>query len=452
MAEEKSERHTDLWGKKVVVVGLGRSGTAAARLLAAKGAEVWITDQRSQQELAMETERLKDYPVHFALGGHPSSVFSGASLAVISPGVPTASLSNLGIPVIGDVELASWFLAAPIVGITGTNGKSTTTTLVGEMFKAWGMKVFVGGNLGISLCEAVLSETHWDWVVAELSSFQLETIKTFCPQISVLLNVTPNHLDRYPSFSDYLAAKLRIFTNQKDEHWAVLNNDDPVSGPLRSGIKAGIASISRKQRPALGVWLEGDRLMSNIDRLQETAHRSGILLRGEHNVENVLAAVAVAQLAGCPTEIIRGTIGRFTGLEHRLEIVRRSRGITYANDSKATTVAAAASAINSFTEPIVLIAGGQDKGMDFALLKPLIAKKTRAVVLIGESRKTIREVLEGAVPIYEATSLKEAVDTANALASSGDVVLMSPACASFDMFRDYEDRGRQFKALVSALT
>ena len=450
----------ELKGKKVVVVGLGRSGQASARLLTFLGAEVWVTDQRSSQELAQEITMLKGQPVRFSLGGHPASVFSGAALAVVSPGVSPAGLIGCSAPIMGEVELAFRHLTASLVAITGTNGKSTTTALVGEMLKAWGKRVFVGGNLGIPLCEAALSALSatgggrdlFEWVVAEVSSFQMETIETFRPRIAVLLNATPNHQDRYAHFQDYLSAKLRIFSNQTKSDFAVVNLDDPVLRSIPPTLKARVVPISRRERPEGGVWMEGDRLISGLSGRRVIARRSEILLRGEHNLENVLAAVAVAQLAGCPTEVIQKIISQFPGLEHRLETVRRRREVLYVNDSKATTVAATACALESFEEPVILIAGGRDKGGDFQSLRPILSRKAIAVILIGEAREKIRTALEGTTPIYEAMSLREAVERAAALASPGHVVLLSPGCASFDMFRDFEDRGRQFKALVASVS
>jgi UDP-N-acetylmuramoylalanine--D-glutamate ligase len=441
-----------LKGKKVVVVGLGRSGVAAAKLLIEKGAEVWVTDRRSSKELAYEMKELKDWPVRFVLEDHSASIFSGAALTVVSPGVPTASIETGGTPVIGETELAFRYLSAPMIAITGTNGKSTTSALLGHILKTWDKRVFVGGNLGIPLCEAARSKKPWEWIVAEISSFQLETIETFRPRIAVLLNITPNHLDRYPHFRGYICTKLRIFERQTQNDRAVVNFDDEIIRSYLSTIRPGIVGFSRKERPPKGVWLDGDRLISDLGGSREIVRRNKILLRGEHNLENVMAAAAAAQLAGCPEEFIRKALSHFSGLEHRLEVVRVHQGVLYVNDSKATTVSATASALESFEEPVILIAGGQDKGMDFSLLKPVISRKVRDVILIGEAREKIRKALEDDhVPIHEAASLNEAVKAAATLATAGQVVLMAPGCASFDMFRDFEERGQQFKALVSSL-
>ena len=440
-----------LKGKKVVVVGLGRSGEAATKLLVKEGAEVWVTDRRVKEELTSEIERLKDQSIHFELGGHPPSLFSGAALAVLSPGVPTASLNSGGVPVIGEVELAFRYLSAPVAAITGTNGKSTTCALIGEIFKVWGKHVFVGGNFGVPLCAAAYSDEPWAWVVAEVSSFQMETITTFRPRIAVLLNMTPNHLDRYADFQDYVNAKLRIFSCQTADDYAVVNSDHETTAAYLSNLKSRVVGIGRKKRLSQGVWLEGDRLVSNLGGLREIIHRDEIPLRGEHNLENVMAAAATALLAGCPADIVRKGIRRFSGLEHRLEIACQRQGVLYVNDAKATTVSAVVCALKSFNEPVILIAGGQDKGVDFSPLRSVIQQKAKAVVLIGQAREKIRRAIEGTVPVHEEESLDDAVHRAAALAAAGDVVLMAPGCASFDMFLNFEDRGRQFKAVVAAL-
>ena len=442
----------ELNGKKVVVVGLGRSGMAAAKFLVEAGAKVWIADRRPEKELIREVEEMKGWPVQFKFGGHPASIFEDAALSVISPGVPASSMDTGQVPMIGELELASRYLSGTLVAITGTNGKSTTSALVGEILRAWGKHVFVGGNLGIPLCEAARSKRAWDFIVAEVSSFQLETIETFRPYIAVLLNVTPDHLNRYKRFEDYLLTKLRIFENQTPSHWAVVNFEEEPIQSYRSILKGRIVGISPTGKPSVGVWLEGDDLVSNLGGVGKVVHRSEIRLLGRHNLQNVMAAVAVCLLLECPVEVIRKGLGQFKGLEHRLEFIRRRRSVSYINDSKATTVAAVVCALESFSGRVVLIAGGQDKEIDFGPLRPVVLRRTKAVVLIGETRDKIQRVLEGTVPIHQADHLEEAVKVASGIARTGDVVLLAPGCASFDMFHDFEDRGRQFKDFVERLS
>lgn len=451
----------ELRGKKVTVVGLGRSGRAAARLLAQQRAVVTVTDRRTAAELEEPMEALKDYPVRYCVGGHPSEVFRDAELIVMSPGIGVEQVEtiraarNQGVPVIGEMELGFRFAKAPVVAITGTNGKSTTTALIGEILKQAGRRVFVGGNLGRPLSEAVLEGSPWDWIVVEVSSFQLETIQAFHPRVAVLLNVTPNHMDRYRKMEDYLAAKLRLFENQTASDAAVINADDALVLRQTGAIRARRILVSQTPRPQDGVYLESGAIVSagvNApgERI-EIIPRDEIRLPGRHNLENALAASASGLLCGCPADGIRKTIRQFKGLEHRLEPVRKRNGVLYVNDSKATTAVALAMALEAFQEPIVLIAGGRNKGGEFAVLRELLSRRVRTAVLIGEARPLLRAAWDGAVPLIEAGSLEEAVRVAARTAVAGDVVLLAPACASFDMFRDFEDRGNRFKEIVKGL-
>jgi len=455
-------------GAKVTVVGLGRSGRAAARLLVRRGAAVTVTDRRPSAELAAPMAALKDGPVRYCVGGHPTEAFQDAELIVMSPGIAVENVEAVraardrGVPVIGELELASRFITAPVAAITGTNGKSTTTSLIGEILKQAGRRVFVGGNLGRPLCEAVLEPVEWDWIVAEVSSFQLETIQAFRPRVAVLLNVTPNHLDRYRTLDDYRAAKWRLFENQTAEDAAVINADDPIVLRHAGSVRARRIFFSRAPRPGAGlpagqagVYLEAgavvaDGVTAGAARV-EIIRRDEIPLPGSHNLENVLAASAAGLLCGCPADQIRNVVREFKGLAHRLEPVRKYNGVLYVNDSKATTVVALAKALESFPEPIVLIAGGRNKGAEFSLIRDLVSRRVKTAVLIGEARPTLRAAWNGAAPLIEAGSLEEAVRVAVQTASVGDVVLLSPACASFDMFRDFEDRGNRFKEIVNNL-
>lgn len=450
--------------KKVTVIGLGRSGRAAARLLAHQQARVTVTDQRPSGAVREGVKGLENCPIRYFLGGHPAEAFQGADLIVISPGIavdglePVRVARSAGVPVIGEMELAFGYATAPIVAISGTNGKSTTTVLAGEILKASGRKVFVGGNLGRPFSEAVPDpggRKGWDWIILEVSSFQLETIRAFRPSVAVMLNVTPNHLDRYKGMNEYRAAKWRLFENQTREDVAIVNADDPVVFENSGSLRGRRLFISRTPRPEEGVYLESGRVVStgsgSKPRHVEILRQGEILLRGSHNLENVLAASAVGVVCGCPAEAIRSAVKKFEGLEHRLETVRLREGVLFVNDSKATTIAALARSLESFTEPIVLIAGGRYKGGDFSDLCDSIRRRVKAAILLGEAQPVIRKALEGATLLMDARSLGEAVRLAGEKAISGDVVLLAPACSSLDMFRDFEDRGRQFKEAVHGL-
>jgi len=452
---------TELKGKRVTVVGLGRSGRAAARLLAEQNADVTVTDRRSAGDLAEPLAALKEAPIRYFIGDHPPEAFRESDLIVLSPGVDADRTEGIrtararGVPVIGELELGFRFLTAPVLAITGTNGKSTTTVITGDILREAGRRVFIGGNLGRAVCEAVLERSDWDWIVLEVSSFQLETIQSFHPRVAVLLNVTPNHMDRYSVMEDYLAAKLRIFENQNGNDAAVINADDPLVFARTASIRSRRILIGQEMRPAAGVYLEAGFLIANgvtdsSDRV-ELLRREEIHLPGKHNLENVLAASAAALLCGCSSESIRTVIGRFKGLEHRLETVRQLKGVLYINDSKATTTDALAKALEALDAPVVLIAGGRNKGGEFASVRPLLSRRVRAAILIGEARPVLRASWEGAVPLIESESLEDAVRVASEKAVAGDIVLLSPACSSFDMFQNFEDRGRRFKAIVKEL-
>jgi UDP-N-acetylmuramoylalanine--D-glutamate ligase len=451
----------ELKGKKVTVVGLGRSGRAAARLLVRQGAAVTVTDRRTDAELKEPLAVLSDCPVRYSLGGHPPEAFQEAELIVMSPGIGVDQVEaiqaamNQGVPVIGEMELGFRFAEAPVVAITGTNGKSTTTALIGEILKQAGGRVFVGGNLGPPLSEAVLERSSWDWIAVEVSSFQLETIQTFRPRVAVLLNVSPNHLDRYRKMEDYIAAKLRIFENQTSADSAVVNADDAIVVRQTGAIRARRVFFSQTPSSEDGVYLESGAVVATGVREAsgrvEIIRRDEILLSGLHNLENVLAASAAGLLCGCPADGIRKTIRKFKGLKHRLELVRKRNGVLYVNDSKATTAVALAKALEAFPEPIVLIAGGRNKGGEFGALRNLLSRRVRTAVLIGEARPALRAAWDGAAPLVDAVSLEEAVRFAARTAVAGDVVLLAPACASFDMFRNFEDRGNRFKEIVNEL-
>ena len=447
----------NLKNKNVLVVGLARSGVSAVRLLLKEGAKVTVTDTAGKDKLVDAVSRLKGLSISYELGGHNLETFLKSDLIIISPGVPYKSEYLLkarekGIPVISEIELAYNLLKSPIIGITGTNGKSTVTTLTGELIKACKRNVFVGGNLGTALTDAVLSDKKWDAAVAEISSFQLETIRDFRPKTAVLLNITPDHLDRYDSMDEYVWAKARIFENQDKSDFAVLNADDAYTSDIIKNIKSDIILFSRLKSIDRGVYIKGNDIVSNISGKDEIVIKTDELgIKGVHNIENAMASIAAAQLSGCPVEFMRPALKRFAGLEHRLELVKTINGVKYINDSKGTNVGAVVKSLEGFSEPVILIAGGLDKGGDFTPLRGLVKEKVKCLILIGKAKDKIADAVGGLTDTIFASSLEDAVNIASHKADKGDVVLLSPACASFDMFKNYEERGRVFKEAVSRL-
>ncbi|MEQ1679966.1 MAG: UDP-N-acetylmuramoyl-L-alanine--D-glutamate ligase [Nitrospira sp.] len=461
---------TQLAGARVTVVGLARSGVAATRLLQEVGAVVTLADRKDRGELLGVLESLDQATTRFALGRDYESALNTAELVVISPGVPyrleaLERVRHRGVKVISELDLASRFLSAPILALTGTNGKSTTVTLTGKMLQESGKRVFVGGNLGTAISEAALHSLQamkagcpcpYDALVVEVSSFQLETVEQFHPWIAGILNVTVDHQDRYESIDEYIAAKNRIFENQTPSDYALFNLDDSRVAPLRRGARARVLGFTRTQTLPSdldgGTYLDRDRLMTTIGgRTQEICPRSEIKILGNHNVENAMVAATYALLSGCPLSVVRQVLREFPGLEHALEVVRERRGTCFINDSKGTNVDATLKALESIEQPIWLIAGGRDKGGDFSRLAPVIRRRVKRLILIGEAASLIVKAIEGYQEVERAETLKQAIELAAAGAGVGEVVLLSPACASFDMFADYQDRGRQFKALVQSL-
>ncbi|CAN5843359.1 UDP-N-acetylmuramoyl-L-alanine--D-glutamate ligase [soil metagenome] len=440
-------------GKRVTVVGAARSGVAAAELLVRRGATVTLTDLRSE---IPEEHALRAAGVRLALGGHQSSLFTRADLIVLSPGVPSnmaaiAEARAAGIPVLGELELASRWLRGRVVAITGTKGKSTTTTLTGRMLEAGGHRVLVGGNIGHALSAQVEDSTADTIHVVEASSFQLESIDTFRPWIAVLLNFSPDHLDRHADVAEYAAAKSRIFVNQTAADWAVLNADDQSVGRMAAEAASRKLQFSMTDSLASGVLVQGDAIVRRTaDGDRPLVPLSSIRLLGRHLIADVLAASAVASLAGIDAQAMTNAVEAFRGLEHALEPVAEFGGVMFVNDSKATNIEAARRAIESF-ESLVVIMGGRFKGGDFADLREVLAERNAAVIAIGEARPLIREALNGVVAVQEAIDMNAAVRTAFASASPGTAVVLAPACASFDMFRDYAERGRVFKQEVLRL-
>ncbi|HUS06469.1 MAG TPA: UDP-N-acetylmuramoyl-L-alanine--D-glutamate ligase [Bryobacteraceae bacterium] len=438
-------------GKDVVVVGMAKSGLAAVELLRKQGARVRAVDERFAAQLGSAGERLEALGVAL-LPQKPESL-AGADLIVISPGVP-ADLEDLtrpreaGVPVIGEVELASYFLQGPVIGITGANGKTTTTAMTGHILRQSGIAVQVGGNIGTPLTAMIDSSKAGQWNVIELSSFQLETISRFRANIAVALNVTPDHLDRHHTFENYVAAKRRLFETQQAGDFAVLNADDASCVGYAQATAADILWFSVARPVTPGVYLGNGKLY--FDEL-ELLPISDIPLKGIHNVENTMAAAAAARLAGASLSRIAAAIRTFPGVEHRLEFVRERQGVSYYNDSKATNVDAAQKAIDAFAGGLWIILGGKDKNSDYTVLRDSLRRKSRGILLIGAAAPKIASQLGDGLPLIQAGTLEAAVETAAAQAGPGETVLLAPACASFDQFENFEHRGRVFKTAVMQL-
>lgn len=452
----------ELQGRKALVLGAGRSGVASARFLAERGAVVALHDKKDIAEWTGAALGLKERNgVGLISGNLPSWLLDQIDLVVISPGVPTNTIPARYIDrkdgeVIGEVELAYRFMKGRIVGITGSNGKTTTTTLIGELLKDAGIPTQVGGNIGTPLLSLAESSTDETWSVVELSSFQLETIRDFHPNVAVCLNVTPNHLDRYESFTDYAVAKHRIFMNQTADDVAILNADDEITASWVKGLKASVTQFSVKRELDEGLFLRGRELVCRANGKEKVlTTRDEIFLRGLHNVENVLAALAAGLACGASPESMRETVADFKGVEHRIEFVAEVDGVRFYNDSKATSVDATLKALEALSEgdgKTVLILGGRGKNAPYAPLVPLIESSVRSLILIGEDADNIERQLNGHAQIVRAGDMQNAVAKGLEAAESGDAVLLAPACASFDIFKSFEERGTVFKSAVLALT
>ena len=485
-------------GKNVTVIGLARSGVGAANLLTDLGAHVTVTDTKTEDKLQGFITKLSA-GVKRVLGGHPDHLFTSADMIVISPGVPLnikpLSLArSKGIPVISELELAYQIInmrdaefgmrnihvgrETQFLAVTGTNGKSTTTALLDFMMKKGGFKTILGGNIGNALTEEIhkqsteSKEQRVDWLVAEISSFQLEAIRDFRPKGAAILNVTPDHLDRYHSIEEYGDTKARVFENQTYDDFLVLNRDDPetmkifnakckmpspASQPGRQNTKLPKVYFFSRKEKVEGLYSGDGKIWCKLPSLSLVPRPFPLIgieeikIKGVHNLENAMAASAMALLAGCPAEAVIDSLRRFEGLEHRLEPVRELGGVTYINDSKGTNVGAVLKSLESFSNPVVLIAGGRDKAGEFSLLRDMVKERVKALILIGEASEKIKKALGDITQTVMAQSLKDAVEASRDLAEKGDIVLLSPACASFDMFTDFEDRGRQFKRIVMEL-
>jgi UDP-N-acetylmuramoylalanine--D-glutamate ligase len=446
----------ELNGKRALVVGLGKSGVASALFMKSHGARVTVSDTKSGDELRNEIPVLLDHGITVETGGHGDRTFRGQDLIVVSPGVPVdapplVQARSMGETVIGEIELAAQFLPGPIVAITGSNGKTTTTRLTGEILTASDFSTLVGGNIGtpaISLAERAKPDT---FVVLEISSFQLETIQTFRPKVAVVLNVTPDHLDRHGTFEIYTDAKARIFENQQGSDFAVLNADDPTCVAMGARTRAQVFWFSRQKEVQQGAWVrDGNIVFRDSKGQREILQVSEIPLKGAHNLENVLAAVCTGVLMGCAPQKIRKAVRDFKAVEHRLEFVATIAGVDYYNDSKATNVDATIKALESFPANIHLILGGKDKGSDYTVLNDLIRQRVKRIYTIGAAAAKIESQVKGAEVVH-AETLENAIRKAHGAAQSGDIVLLAPACASFDQFKSYEHRGKLFKDIVRAL-
>jgi UDP-N-acetylmuramoylalanine--D-glutamate ligase len=446
----------ELKGKKVLVVGLGKSGLAAALFLRRRGAQVTVSDVRSAEALAKDIPGLLEEGINVEAGGHGLLTFRRQDLIVVSPGVPLdtpelAQVRAFGLPVIGELELASRFLKGQIMAITGSNGKTTTTALVGEILKQAGLRTLVGGNIGVPVVALIEESTDDTWSVLEVSSFQLETTQQFHPRIAVILNITPDHLDRHGTFENYAMAKERIFAAQNETDCVILNADNVRAAAAAVRSTAEVHWFSIEHPVDVGAWVEDGYVVyrpAKDAHVEKIMPLGGIPLKGEHNVENVLAAVCAARRAGAASEAIRHAIENFRAVEHRLEYVATINGVEYYNDSKATNVDATAKAVAAFDSGIHLILGGKDKNSDYSLLAPLLRARVRAVYTIGSAAAKIESHLRGVVPIYSCETLNKAVSSAAAAARPCEIVLLAPACSSFDQFENYEHRGRVFKELV----
>ncbi|CAB1081546.1 UDP-N-acetylmuramoyl-L-alanine--D-glutamate ligase (EC [Olavius algarvensis Delta 1 endosymbiont] len=462
----------DVAQKNVVVVGLGVTGIAAARFLKNRGAAVVATDQASASELGSKVREFSALGIPLELGGHRSETFNRADLIVLSPGVshtiaPVLQARDRGVPVMGEIELASRYIRQPVAAMTGTNGKTTTTELLGDMLERSGLNVFVGGNIGNPLIDYAGGKQEADVIVAEISSFQLDTTATFKPHIGVLLNITADHLDRYPDFEAYAASKIRLFENQQADDVAVLNGADPLVRSLTQKMTSRILIYPNPEGEEIGARLIDRDIELDPDAISGTASEirnphaairnqfalnlSGFKLAGRHNRENACAASLAALAAGGRPQAIQDTLNQYRGSAHRMEYIATIADIDFYNDSKATNVAAVMRAVECFDKPVVLIMGGLDKGSDFKELRDIFTRHVKKLFLLGQAADLIRRALDDTVPTATATSMTAAVSQAYRDSSAGDVVLLSPGCASFDMYDNYAQRGNDFKESVTKL-
>jgi UDP-N-acetylmuramoylalanine--D-glutamate ligase len=446
----------DFTGKKIIIIGMGKTGIATARFLGNQGAKVVVTDEKQFDQWGGEFKQIAGEK-WLEVGDYNARVLEGANIVVPSPGVPPNSdllveAQKKNIPVVSEIELAYWFLKVPVIAVTGTNGKTTTTTLLGEILRRSGKKVFVGGNIGTPLIEYAETSQKDDFVVAEISSFQLQWIEKFRPFIAILLNITCDHINYHGSFAQYRRVKAGIFANQTKTDWAILNAADQEQDGIADATYAQIVKFSSKDVLSQGIFIKDNDIVLIMPGFNEEKYPLGIInLPGLHNVENVMAAIMAARLCGCSQKDIIAAVRAFSGLPHRIEFAGERNSIKFYDDSKGTNVGSVLRALETFTQPVILLLGGRDKDGDFESLKPLLKKKTKKVILFGEARNRIASLIGEETPVLKKAGLREAIQSAYQDAQSGDVVLLSPGCASFDEFANYKDRGNFFKDVVRNL-
>ncbi|MHB8908463.1 MAG: UDP-N-acetylmuramoyl-L-alanine--D-glutamate ligase [Syntrophales bacterium] len=447
----------DLHDKKVAVIGIGKTGLATARFLAGRKARIALTDEKPVSAWGEAKAAVEGLPADLTIAPYGPEVLEGADLVVPSPGVyPSnpilAEALRRAIPVVSELELAWRFLRTPLVAITGTNGKTTVTTLIGKMLGAAGKRVFVGGNIGAPLIGYVDGPQEADWAVVEVSSFQLQWAREFHPRIALLLNITSDHVDYHGSFADYRRIKEAIFARQTGDDLAVLNAEEASTAPLQNLLAARTALFSSSRAVPRGIFVEGDRLVRTSPSGEREEYPLGMIhLPGSHNIENVMAAILAARECGAPPAAILRAVEEFRGIGHRIEYAGEKNGVRYYDDSKGTNVGAVVRALQSFSSPVILLLGGRDKEGDFETLAPLLRERVREMILFGEAREKINHLIGGTVKTTLAATLKEAVGAAGKAALPGDVILLSPGCASFDEFTSYKERGRVFQELVREL-
>lgn len=444
--------------KKILVVGFGKSGLSAARYLISKGAQVTIGDIKPETDLDTSMlNEVRDTGVNFELGEHRIETFINSDMIIVSPGIPLdikplSAAREAGVPVTGELETASRFFDTPVLAVTGTNGKTTTVSLLDEMIRRSGLDLFTGGNIGAPLIDYVLGDGNTDYVLVEVSSFQLDTIEKFSPFVSLILNITPDHLDRYENFDAYVRSKLRITQNQGEGKFAVINNDDPLLHDFDPGSGVSVLRYGFKKTRDLNAYVEGNRLIAGLPAQKEQLYNlEGFLLPGEHNKCNLMGAVLVAICIGIKKDIIQESIISFKGLPHRLEHVAKKGGVDFYNDSKATNVDAAVKSLSAFDRPVILIAGGIHKGGEYDPLVEASRSRVKKGVFIGQARDILADAFDNDIPYEFAEDMKDAVKKAFSSAEKNDVILLAPACSSFDMFTDYSHRGKVFIEEIKGL-